>query len=136
MPDFITTSTTNQSTLATGQVVPVYAAGATSGVTFTAGSATAGTASTAAYVGYAVSKTYAATNTGASALTAGVLQFQGSNDGTSWYNTGSTLTLGTLAAGATVSLQSDTQPWKYVRATVSTAITTGGTATVTVIVAI
>lgn len=142
MTDFVTDNT-HQSTAAKGQTLVSFPGGTTSapvattsGATFTAGSAAANTIGTTLNVGGAVAKTYIATNTGASALTAGAVQMQGSNDGTNWVDTGSVLTITTLAAGATVTVTTDTQPWKYLRPRVSTTITTGGTATVVCSVAI
>ena len=134
MTDFVTNITTGQAVPAAGQALAVFPAGLTVGATFTAGSAAAGLNSSVANSGGAVVKTYAAVNTGAAALTAGAIQMQGSDDNVNWFNTGAVLTITTLAAGANVTVQTDTQPWKYTRAQVATTITTAGAATVTVYV--
>jgi hypothetical protein len=89
----------------------------------------AGTVTSAVDVGYATTKTYHLASDGA--VSAGAVQMQGSNDGTNWYNTGSAITPGN-GAGTFAILQTDTQPWRYVRARVSTTLVGAGNVVVTV----
>lgn len=142
MTDFVT-SNTHQSIAASGQTLPSFPGGtttvpalATSGATFTAGSAPLLTVGTPINTSGAVTKTYIATNNSAvNALTAGAIQMYGSNDLVNWYPTGSVLTITTLAALTSVTVATDTQVWHYIRPQVSTAITSTA-ATVSVAIAV
>jgi len=126
MTDFVT-SNTNQSVPATGQTLTLLSATGTG--------TSIPTVSTAGYVtgyvntGYAAAKSYVLASDGV--VSAGAVQMQGSNDGTNWYNSGSAITPGN-GAGTFAILQTDVQPWKFMRARVSTTLVGAGNIVVTI----
>jgi hypothetical protein len=105
------------------------AGGATSIATATVAGTTGTSVTLACEVGGNSVKLYRLTSDGA--ITAGAVTMQGSNDGTTWFDTGSAITPGN-GAGTVASLATDTQAWKFIRARVSTTLVGAGNIVVTV----
>ena len=128
----VTRSDSEQSLPAVGQTFTLTtSAGATPAVAATAAAGTNSASTTIPLTG-ATSKSYVAITTGA--VTTGVLQMQGSNDGVVWTSTGGVLTLTGAASGAVITVQNDTQSWRFYRVTVTTTLVGAGGANVYVVV--
>lgn len=126
MTDFVT-NFNNISVPALGQTLALASSTGLTTLTFVT-TQVAGTTGAAVsgfqQVNGAVGKSYVGKVDGA--VSAGAFTMQGSNDLVNWFDTGSAVSAIVAAAGTTASLATDTQPWKYIRARVSTTLVGAG----------